>query len=87
MSDNNKRVVLGPEWDNQLRRKLVEALSARSGHARERLAGIAGSQDFEQVTIEIAGDVLIVEAETYEGLSISGPSALVESIQKELSTN
>jgi hypothetical protein len=44
--------------------------------------GVAGSQELETMSIQLRGDVVIIEAETYVGLSISGPDVLVDEITR-----
>jgi hypothetical protein len=75
-------VVLGDEFDEALRAKLLRVLrdldASVAGSGRRV---IAGSQDFEQLDVVIEGQPLHVEAETYMGLSISGSGELVKRIQ------
>jgi hypothetical protein len=43
--------------------------------------GLAGSEEIETVEIKISTDRLVLEAETYIGLSLRGPSQLVHRIE------
>jgi hypothetical protein len=77
-------VVLGPEWDIQLRDRLLEVLRGMGTLAVEKAWGIGGSQEFEAMEVRIGDDVLVVEAETYIGLSISGAKNVVDRVQEVL---
>lgn len=86
-STNRTTAILGDEFDDALRTKLLnvlrglEAIAAGSGG---RL--LAGSQDLEELDVIIDGQMLHVEAETYVGLSIDGPVELVARIKRLMST-
>ncbi len=84
MTDANRTtVVLGGEFDDALRAKLLNVLRGLGAFvvgAEGR--AIAGSQELEELDVLIDGQVLHVEAETYVGLSISGPGELVRRIQQ-----
>lgn len=78
--------MLGDEFDDFLRGKLVDVLrklGAVSLHGSDR--SVVGSQDLEELDVVIDGRNLHVEAETYVGLSISGPADLVEQVRQLVS--
>ncbi len=82
-STNQATVVLGDEFDDSLRQKLMDVLrklGALQSGGSERF--IAGSQDIEELEVTIDGRSLHIEAETYVGLSISGPADLVELVRR-----
>jgi hypothetical protein len=74
------RVVLGPEHDAELRNALMETLRELDGHITDRSWGVAGSQEIERLDLIVNGERVIVEAETYMGLSLSGSAAVVQLI-------
>jgi hypothetical protein len=81
MSSNcEKSTVLRPEYDEGYRKALLDALREAGAEVSEHDWGMAGSQEFETLSVEIKGQRLFVEAETYIGLSLSGPSELVDFI-------
>jgi hypothetical protein len=80
MMSGNARIVLGAEYDEALCRRLLDELRARGGHDIDKWSGVAGSQDITHLEVSIGGATLIVEVETYEGLSIEGPANLVSDI-------
>jgi hypothetical protein len=83
-STNFKTVVLGPEYDERLRSALKASLLALGAKGLGRDWGSAGSQDLEVVEAEIGDQRLVIEAETYVGLSVTGPSELVEKLEAML---
>jgi hypothetical protein len=81
----NITIVLGDEFDEVLRSNLLAVVKKRgaiqNGPA-ERLHG--GSQDFESFEITLDGRLVLIEAETYIGLQITGPSEIVTQIANEV---
>ena len=75
---DQKTVVLGAEYDERLRTTLREVLKmlATSKPRHEWIP------DFETLDVDIDGRTIHVEAETYIGLSISGPADLVDRISE-----
>jgi hypothetical protein len=83
---NQVTVVLGDEFHDSLRQKLMDVLrklGALQTGKSDRL--VAGSQDLEELDVTIDGRSLHVEGETYVGLSISGPADLVEQVRRLVS--
>lgn len=82
-NDNQATVVLGDEFDDALRVKLLDVLrqlgATPAGPANRYLAG---SQDMEEIDVYVEGRLLRVEAETYVGLSITGPADIVHQIRR-----
>ena len=80
---NQVTVVLGDEFDDALRTRLMNALkklgAVREG-AKDRF--VVGSQDLENLEVVIDGNRLHIEAETYVGLSITGSPQLTEQVRK-----
>lgn len=76
-------VILGDEFDDFLREKLMDILhqlGANPVKPGERY--VVGSQDLEQFDVTLNGQSLRIEAETYVGLSISGPNDLVQQVRR-----
>jgi len=78
-------IVLGDEFDDALRSRLLSMLQALDARVvgPERRA-IGGSQELEELDVLVNGQLLHVEAETYMGLSITGPAELVRLIQQKI---
>lgn len=80
-------VILGDEFDDGLRVKLLEALRQLGAITTNPASKVlAGSQELEELDVQVDGELLHIEAETYIGLSISGASELVQQVQKVMST-
>jgi hypothetical protein len=82
MSNENKSVVLGNEYDQQLREVLLRVLRSMGATALDRSIDIAGSQEIEAFNVMLGQQSLLIEAETYIGLSISGPADLVDTVAR-----
>ncbi len=82
--DDLKTIVLGTEYDNDLIRKLKQILIDKGGKIVEEIKGIGGSQEFKQYSVIIDGVTLIVEIETYIGVSITGPGFIVNGIAHQI---
>lgn len=76
----NASLVLGDEYDVELRAALSETLRELGGAAVGQWRGVGGSQEIKTMSVMIDGKKLDVEAETYIGLSVSGDATLVEKI-------
>jgi hypothetical protein len=82
-SNNQSTTVLGNEFDDSLRGKLMDVLRELGAVAlRGSDRFVAGSQDVEELDVVINGRSLHIEAETYVGLSITGPADLVEQVRR-----
>jgi hypothetical protein len=80
---NCTNVILGDEFDDALRSKLLNTLRELGAfNASLGMRSVVGSQDFETFEVVVDGQVLRVEAETYIGLSIEGPADLVARVQR-----
>lgn len=82
--DGEKSVVIGDEYDDDLRDQLLAVLKEMGATEKSSDRGMAGSQEVETYVFEVSGKKLVVEAETYQGLSLIGDKALVEDIQGRL---
>jgi hypothetical protein len=80
---NQITIVLGDEFDDLLRGRLVDVLrklGVTSTVKWDRFVG--GSQDLESLEVVVQGRSVHIEAETYIGLSIRGPVDLVEQVRQ-----
>lgn len=76
--------VLGAEYDQRIRDALRDTLIALGANKRHEQRGVAGSQDVEVSELEIRGRSLLVDSETYVGLSVTGDADLVELVATEV---
>ncbi len=75
-----KKVVLGSEYDDGLRQAVMDCLSDLGATIDGRQWGLGGSQILETLKLSLGRDVIVVEAETYVGLSVSGSARLVDRV-------
>ena len=80
MKTKHEVVILGNEYDEALRECLMRVLKSLGATRIERSQRMGGSQEIETLSVDLYGDTLVVEAETFVGLGISGPGKLVEKI-------
>jgi hypothetical protein len=77
---NTKTVILGPEYDQELRKRLSAVLATLGAKIDDRSWGVGGSQEVMEIDATVLDSTLHIEAETYIGLSISGVEELVDKV-------
>jgi hypothetical protein len=77
---NHKTVILGDEYDDALRTRLFDVLRDLGAEMSAGARALAGSQDLETCRLRLDGAEVVVEAETYIGLSLSGPADIVDKV-------
>jgi hypothetical protein len=76
---HTEKWIVGAEYDEVALARLKRALGCLQYEVRDRWSGMAGSQDIQQLTVACPKGQLVVESETYVGLSVEGlPSLLAE---------
>lgn len=80
MAKETQRIILGDEYDEVLREALHAVLLRNGAIDVDKSWGIGGSQEIEILIISLGSDVITIEAETFVGLSVSGPKTVVEEI-------
>ena len=75
-----KTIVLGDEYDDEVRTTLMRVLQNLGARVSPEQSGVGGSQEFSSYRAELRGELLVIEAETYVGLSLSGPAHLVDEV-------
>lgn len=78
---NDRTVILGPEYDNDLLATLRDVLNELGGDVHAQSWGVGGSQELATSEVKIGSQFVFVEAETYIGLMIRGPADLVGKIE------
>lgn len=76
-----KTLILGAEYDDALRGALRDILIRLGAKGLAHDWGVGGSQELETAEVQVGADRVVVEAETFVGLSIHGPAELVERIR------
>ncbi len=74
--------MLGSEYDDALRQALMDCLASLGADIAARQWGLGGAQIIETMKISLGRDLIVVEAETYVGLSISGDARVVERVAR-----
>jgi hypothetical protein len=80
-------VRLGDEYDEALVRRVRAALRAAGATRATHSWGVGGSQEIGQEQWAMEGATITLEAETYEGLTLSGDPQLVQRIVADLSAD
>jgi len=75
-----KKVVIGSEGDEHLRWTLDDVMLRMGGKPFMREWAGGGSRELERIGVEVRSRRVIIDAETSVGLSLHGPSDLVEEI-------
>lgn len=83
-ASNDKTVILGDEYDGALRARLFDVLRDLGAQMSGGARALAGSQDVETCRLRLDGAEVVVEAETYIGLSLSGPAEIVDKVVRAL---
>jgi hypothetical protein len=78
---SSERLIIGPEHDATLLQKLGNVLRLLGYRVDNQWSGVAGSQDISHWEVASPKGVLVVEAETYVGLSVFGPQELVSELK------
>jgi hypothetical protein len=84
MESETKTVVLGNEWDETLRARLLGVLRAMGAELTDRQYEVGGSQELDTLEVLLDGARVVIEGETYIGLTLTGPGDLVERIRSRL---
>lgn len=79
-----KKLVLGDEYDDGLRQALLDCLTTMGADIEARQWGLGGAQIIETLKVSLGRDLIVVEAETYVGLSITGAARVVDRIAAAL---
>jgi hypothetical protein len=81
MNQSNRRViVLSPEYDKNTRNALQSILAELGATLSTGQWNIGGSQEIESISAILCGQEIIVEAETFIGLTITGEDEIVTSV-------
>ena len=73
--------IVGAEYDEVAFARLKRALNLLEYDVQSGWSGMAGSQDIQQWTAIGPSGRLLVQSETYIGLSVEGPAALVAALR------
>lgn len=71
-------ITLGSEHDAKLQSALMSALCEVGASVGESDWAVGGSQEIRSIIADLDGIQLLVESETYVGLTLKGDSKIVE---------
>ncbi len=77
-------VIFGPEYNETLRTTVMDVVEQLGASVESRNWSVAGSQEIETVQARLADQEIIIEAETYIGLSITGDEDTVNEISERV---
>jgi hypothetical protein len=80
MTSQPMTIRLGDEFDDALRDAVRTALVEMGAVPGAASWGLGGSQEIETLQAVIDGERVIVEAETYAGLTVTGAEATVRRV-------
>lgn len=84
MNNNIETIVIGDEWDDDLKTALNQILNRHGAKFISNTWGLAGSQEIKEMIFTLDGYNLKLVSETYIGLSLTGPFHLIDLISKEV---
>ncbi|WP_159069080.1 hypothetical protein [Burkholderia metallica] len=87
MKSDIVKIVIGDEYDEALRKALSIAISEIGAEVVDKSGGVAGSQDVEVLVINVGGETVKIEAETFVGISVEGPELTVADFMKVVNKN
>jgi hypothetical protein len=86
MAPKQMTIRLGDEFDDALRDAVRTALVELGAVPGEVSWGLGGSQEIETLEAMIDGERVLVEAETYAGLTITGAEVTVRRVATAVRT-
>jgi hypothetical protein len=84
MGTEEATIFLGNEYDDALRDAIHTVLVRSAAVGIDKLWGVGGSQEIETLVVWLGIDSITIEAETFVGLTIAGPKAIVEDIARQV---
>ena len=76
----NVTVLLGDEYDDFLFETLINILKSMGAKYKSSLDDIIGSQDISKFIVNLSNEEIIIERETYIGLTITGNKKIINNI-------
>ncbi|MGE8435543.1 MAG: hypothetical protein ACN6P2_03255 [Pseudomonas palmensis] len=73
-------IVLGDEYDAVLRNALHIVLVRFGAVGLDKSWAVGGSQEIEVAEVELMGEKIKIESETFVGLTIFGPGFIIDEV-------
>jgi hypothetical protein len=77
-------IILGDEYDDNLRVALRAALVESGAIGLGGSWGVGGSQEIETLEVTVGDALVTIESETFVGLTVTGPKPVVERIAESV---
>jgi len=84
MGTEQTTVILGDEYDDKLRAALRAVLKENNAVGLVPSWGVGGSQELETLRVRLGDDLIVIEAETFVGLSLTGRKVAVENLARKV---
>jgi hypothetical protein len=81
---DHAKTVLGAEHDSELWNAVLEILRELGATKVEETWGLAGSQELQRLEVMLGNEMVVVEGETYIGLSITATPEIVNRVSTRL---
>ena len=83
MPEATERWEVADEHNDEAFARLGRALGVLGFDVADKLSGVGGSQDYSRWELQSADGSVVVEAETYLGLSVAGSAELVRRVREQ----
>ena len=84
MTNEFASIVLGDEYDAVLRNALHIVLVRLGAVGLDKSWAVGGSQEIEVAEVELMGEKVKIESETFVGLTIFGPGFIIDEVAKKV---
>lgn len=84
MTDKLASKVLGDEYDTILRSALHIVLVRLGAVDLDKSWALGGSQEIEVVEVEVMGEKIKIESETFVGITISGSESIIDEVANKV---
>ncbi|MHC8304901.1 MULTISPECIES: hypothetical protein [Pseudomonas] len=84
MTDEFASIVLGDEYDAVLRNALHIVLVRLGAVGLDKSWAVGGSQEIEVAEVELMGEKVKIESETFVGLTIFGPGFIIDEVAEKV---
>lgn len=84
MTNEFASIVLGDEYDAVLRNALHIVLVRLGAVGLDKSWAVGGSQEIEVAEVELMGEKVKIESETFVGLTIFGPGFIIDEVAEKV---
>ena len=84
MTNEFASIVLGDEYDAVLRNALHIVLVRLGAVGLDKSWAVGGSQEIEVAEVELMGEKVKIESETFVGVTIFGPGFIIDEVAEKV---